>query len=76
MGFAFGIVLPFAGTVNEIDRPCPQSGDWPYLAEASGMCGAGDDRAAQMSSTLTLLPCWRRELERAGGERREMRRAT
>ena len=35
MGFAFGIVLPFAGTAIRIVRPCPQSGDRPCLAEAS-----------------------------------------
>ena len=35
MGFAFGIVLSFAGTAIGIVRPCPQSGDWPCLAEAS-----------------------------------------
>src|ERR1700689_2716569 len=35
MGFAFGIVLPFAGAAIGIVRPCPQSGDWPCLAEAS-----------------------------------------
>ena len=35
MDLAFGIVLPFAGTAIGIVRPCPQSGDWPCLAEAS-----------------------------------------
>src|SRR5271166_4186663 len=35
MGLAFGIVQPFAGTAIGIVRPCPQSGDWPCLAEAS-----------------------------------------
>lgn len=45
MGFAFGIVLPFAGTAIGIGRPCPQSGDWPYLAEVS-------------ASGLTSAPCY------------------
>jgi hypothetical protein len=35
MGFAFGIVLPFAGMAIGIVRPCPQLDDWPCLAEAS-----------------------------------------
>lgn len=34
MGFAFGIILPFAGTAIGIVRPCPQSGDWLCAAEA------------------------------------------
>jgi hypothetical protein len=31
----FSMKSPFAGTVIETDRPCPQLDDWPCLAEAS-----------------------------------------
>ena len=32
---SFSMTSPFAGTVIETDRPCPQSGDWPCLAETA-----------------------------------------
>jgi hypothetical protein len=35
MGFAFGIILPVAGTAIGIVRPCPQLDYWLCLAEAS-----------------------------------------
>jgi hypothetical protein len=41
MGFAFGILLPVAGTAIGSVRPCPQLDDWPCPAEAaSGMTSA------------------------------------
>jgi hypothetical protein len=40
----FSIKSPFAGTVIETDRPCPQLGNWPYLAEAGGGKGADGRR--------------------------------
>jgi hypothetical protein len=53
----FSITSPLAGTVNEIDRPCPQSGDWPYLAEASdsGLTSASCYHVEEMFSLSRLL---------------------
>jgi len=40
---------PFAGTLIETDRPCPQLGNWPCLAEASaaGYAGIQNWRSSQ-----------------------------
>ena len=57
MGFAFGIVLPFAGTAIGIDRPCPQSGDWLCLAEASasGLTSASSYHVKENVGVLAIV---------------------